>query len=71
MHLVKARGSPMAGVNLLCFVLFGVEFGCPLLCYVAGGGKVRACPHVLHGRSRMTVDPRIPTRLGRSSLGFH
>ena len=29
------------------------------------------CTQFLHGRSRMTIDPRIPTMLGRSSLGFH
>ena len=32
-----------------------------------GGG----CTQVVHGRSRMTVDPRIPTMPGRSTLGFH
>ena len=25
----------------------------------------------MHGRSRMTIDPRIPTMLGRSTSGFH
>ena len=29
------------------------------------------CTHVMHGRSRMTVDPRIPTIPGRSTSGFH
>ena len=27
--------------------------------------------HVMHGRSRMTIDPRIPTMPGRSTSGFH
>ena len=26
---------------------------------------------LMHGRSRMTIDPRIPTRPGRSMSGFH
>ena len=26
---------------------------------------------IMHGRGRMTVDPRIPTIPGRSTLGFH
>ena len=25
----------------------------------------------MHGRSRMTIDPRIPTMPGRSTSGFH
>ena len=34
----------------------------------AGGG---GCTHVMHGRSRMIIDPRIPTLPGRSTSGFH
>ena len=26
---------------------------------------------IMHGRSRMTIDPRIPAMLGRSTSGFH
>ena len=33
-----------------------------------GGGGVLT---VMHGRSRMTIDPRIPTMPGRSTSGFH
>ena len=29
------------------------------------------CTHVMHGRSRMTVDTRIPAMPGRSTSGFH
>ena len=29
------------------------------------------CTHVMHGRSRMTIDCRIPTIPGRSMSGFH
>ena len=39
-----------------------------------GGGRQRVggCTHVMmHGRSRMTIDPRIPTRPGRSTSCFH
>ena len=28
------------------------------------------CTHVMHGHSRMTVDPRIPTMPGRNTSGF-
>ena len=28
------------------------------------------CTHVMHGRSRMTIDPRIPTMPGRNTSGF-
>ena len=31
----------------------------------------RGGTHVMHGRSRMAIDPRIPPMLGRSSPGFH
>ena len=31
----------------------------------------RGCTHVKHGRSRMTIDPRIRTTPGRSTSGFH
>ena len=31
----------------------------------------RRCTHVMHGPSRMTIDPRIPTMPGRSTSGFH
>ena len=40
--------------------------------YVAGGG--RGAGHVLdimHDHSRITIDSRIPTMPGRSTLGFH
>ena len=37
-------------------------------CFWEGGG----CTHRMYGgRSRMTIDPRIPTMLGRSTSGFH
>ena len=40
-----------------------------------GGGGVEGigegCTQFVHGRSRMTIDPRIPTMLGRSTSGFH
>ena len=38
-----------------------------------GGGVLdrRNVFDLMHGRSRMTVDPRIPTMPGRSMLGFH
>ena len=41
------------------------------------GGRLRSlpggggCTQFVHGRSRMTIDPRIPTMPGRSMSGFH
>ena len=34
------------------------------------GGGWGECFHFMHGRSRMTIDPRIPTWPGRSTSGF-
>ena len=34
----------------------------------SGGG---GCTNVMHGRSRVTIDPRILTMPGRSMSGFH
>ena len=31
----------------------------------------RGCTLFVHSRSRMTIDPRIPTMPGRSTSGFH
>ena len=36
-------------------------------CSGRGGG----CTHVVHGRSRMSIDPRIPATSARSTWGFH
>ena len=36
---------------------------------VCGGGA--GCTQFVHGRSRMTIDPRIPTLPERSTPGFH
>ena len=35
-----------------------------------GGGSARGCTHLIHGRSRMTIDPRIPTMAGAEHVGF-
>ena len=35
----------------------------------AEGGE--GCSQFVHGRSRMTIDPQIPTMPGRSTSGFH
>ena len=35
------------------------------------GGKGRVCAHGMHSRSRMTVDPCIPTMPDWSTSGFH
>ena len=34
-------------------------------------GEGRGCTHVMHGRSRMTIDYRIPTTPGQNMSGFH
>ena len=39
-------------------------------CHVAGGGRGGGTQFV-HGRSRMTIDPSIPTMPGRSTSGFY
>ena len=58
------------GVFWGCFggVLLGrqVIFSLCVQVVVAGG-----CTQFVHGRSRVTIDPRIPTMLGRSTSGFH
>ena len=35
---------------------------------IGGGG---GCTQFVHGRSRMTIDPRIPTMPGRRTSGFY
>ena len=40
----------------------------PVAFSMEGGG---GCTRFVHGRSRTTVDPRIPTIPGRSTSGFH
>ena len=37
-----------------------------MTCGKGGGGT-----QIMHGRSRMTIDPRIPAMPGRSTSGFH
>ena len=32
-----------------------------------GSGELDGCTHVMHDRSRMAIDPRIPTMPGRST----
>ena len=34
-------------------------------------GGARRCTYAMQGRSRMTIDPRIPTMPGRITSGFH
>ena len=40
---------------------------------VEGGGERGGggCTQFVHDRSRMSIDPRIPTMPGRSTSGFH
>ena len=42
-------------------------------CLALGGDALdrRGVLDLMHGRSRMTIDPRIPTMPGRSMSGFH
>ena len=57
-----------------------LQGGCVLIqcrdeaCWVfidhADKGVGRGCTQFVHGRSRMTIDPRIPTMPGRSTSGF-
>ena len=41
-----------------------------ILCKEITRALTEGCTHVMHGRSRMTVDPRIPTMPGQSTSGF-
>ena len=50
--------------------LFGVVVHVGLHVVVCIPGGV-GCTQFVHGRSRMTLDPRIPTMPGRSTSGFH
>ena len=48
----------------------------PYGCHGSGGGNVRRSwggggSHVMHGRSRMTIYPCMPTMPGRSTTDFH
>ena len=36
-----------------------------------GGEVQRVCPQIMHFRSRMAIDPRIPEMPGWSTSGFH
>ena len=63
-HLGIAASSSMWDVDEPAYersgvlvVLVGVEVG-------VDRGEERWCTHVMHGRSRMTLDPRIPTMPG-------
>ena len=40
-------------------------------CFGSEGRGFMGCTHVMHGRSRMTIDPRIATMPARSTSGFH
>ena len=53
-------------VVVVVLVLVSVVVDCGGV--VGGGGGVL---DIIHGRSRMTIDPRIPTIPGRRTLGFH
>ena len=46
--------------------MFSLLSSAPNLSMSWGGGT-----QFVHGRSRMTIDPRIPTMPGRSTSGFH
>ena len=45
-----------------------IDFSCRSVQNQKGEG---VCAQFVHGRSRMTIDPRIPTMPGRSTSGFH
>ena len=66
MHVVVVMVVTVVVTLLLLAMLLAVVV-------VAGiHGREGGALDIMHGRSRMTVDPRIPTVLGRSSTsGFH
>ena len=63
-NLQRLRISPVPVVEekLKSRVILHISYG-----EGGGGGGAK----LVHGRSRMAIDPRIPTMPGRSTLGFH
>ena len=49
----------------------GVAASLLLFCVCAQGGGGGGRTKFVHGRSRITIDPRIPTMSGRRTSGFH
>ena len=56
-------------VGLSVGLLVGWSFAW-LVCWLVGWGGAEVFD-IMHGRSRTTMDPRIPTLPGRSTSGFH
>ena len=66
----SARGERGGGYSFVaCLSILTIDHA-PLLRRSTGGGGGQGTQFV-HGRSRMTIDPRIPTVSGRSRSGFH
>ena len=77
-RIVPAKNKRIAGPQTIPIARPGLDVGLP------GNASLRAeeaaqtcergggCAHLMHGRSRMAIDPRIPTLPGRGSTsGFH
>ena len=68
--------SPFVGLLRKTPVIISLDSRSCIICWVftfgreAGAGR-GGCTRVVNGRSRMAVDPRIPTMPGRSMSGFH
>ena len=54
-------------IHILCFTA-SVPIEVNYFMYILTGG---GCTRFTHSRSRMTIDPRIPTMPGRSMSSFH
>ena len=75
-----AAASFIGGRELLCkppLMLFGCcregkegEGCCAYCMFMSTGKKTGGCTQFVHGRSRMAVDPRIPTMPRRNTSGF-
>ena len=58
------------GTNTACCCIAISRVSCSALFLGVGGGG-RSVLSFVHGRSRMTLDPRIPAMPGRSTSAFH
>ena len=64
--LAHASSLDMSTPNVQTRFLFSSDAASALHQQLCGGG----CTNVMHGRSSITIDPRIPTTPGRRTSGF-
>ena len=62
------RGNSPEGVGILFVRVTRIRYALRVP-QLGGGTHIMGCTRVMHGRSRMAVDPRIPAMPGRSTSG--